>query len=312
MTLINVPQAALLNEMALRLFFDAWSRIVSIFEDFSTSFEHDHHPADGEHDFSDEWAEYVGQAQNELASVVTVVQHAAELRLKSIICEVSPYLLLLNSAVSLSFSDADIDFVEQRTLDAVDLPGAVKKLTSFLLPSSYPEKYNKLRQLRNKFTHLGTQEGNLTPRQIAETICQQYTVLWPDGKWLARRTKYDGNSARRFFHDGRYSSVEDIVMEEMSLTKELMDNATFKICFGSSKSKIDGCCPNCIYSMASKIGNVPSPTVARSSKTEASCLMCNQSLTLKTVSHNEKCEQCESMLFCHADEQACCFKCGAS
>ena len=311
--LINVPNADDLDEMALRLYFDAWERNITLQFEFAEFFEIHDAKLDGEHEYKGEWAEYVALAQSELGVICATIQQSAELRLKSIICCISPFLLLLNGAVPFKSShNNNIDFSEQRTLDAVDLPNAVLTLTDFDLPRSYVEQYGAMRRLRNQITHLGSHKGGLTPYQLFKILGQQYVSLWPDGRWLFRRVKFDGNSARRFFHDERYSSVESNVMAELPYTIDVLDNSTFKKMFGVAKGKLKGFCPSCMNARASKWDAQGHATAHQTGSNTAKCAMCEREFTLQTL--KKGCSECGSKT-CIEDTDsydALCFSCGHS
>lgn len=306
--LINVPSADGLNEIALRLHFDGWKRCLSLLSDFLEVYEIQGIPSEKDPFFLTEWEEYIDAAQSELAAICMTIQQSAELRLKSILCDVSPFLLLLNG--SMKFGKDDIDFTQLRTLDAVDLPGAVRSLTKFHVPPSYLEEYGRMRSLRNQVVHLGAHPSKMTPTDIAKVLCKQYTALWPDGRWLHRRVKFDGNSARNFFHDNRYSSSESDVMAELPLTIDLMDGATFKRSFGVSKNKLTGFCPRCMAARASKWDAEGHATAYRTGKAAAFCAMCEQNLVLSVeVDTDQHC--CEGALASIPDgEGPICFHCG--
>jgi hypothetical protein len=224
--LINVPNADGLDEVALRLYFDAWERNIALMNNFAETFEIDIAELEGEHPFKEEWGQYVAEAQAEMGAICATIQHSAELRLKAVICGTSPFLLLLNGAISFKESQQhDLDFSKQRTLDAVDLPNAVRTLTKFDLPDSYVEQYGSMRRLRNQVTHLGSHKGGLSPDKIIKILGQQYVSLWQDGRWLYRRVQFDGNSARRFFEDQRYYSVESNVMAELPYTMSTLHDS---------------------------------------------------------------------------------------
>jgi hypothetical protein len=76
--------------------------------------------------WEDEWNDYLTACQPELQSVCSVISHSNELALKAKICKVSPFLLLIGSDFKFGQSQKDINFSDLRTIDAVDLPGAVK------------------------------------------------------------------------------------------------------------------------------------------------------------------------------------------
>lgn len=291
---VNVPDAEQLENTALRLYFDAWERTVTLYEDFCGVYAVSIEEVAGKHNFSEEWDEYVAGAQAEMGAICAIIQQSAEIRLKSIICSVSPYLLLLNSEVPMKAGGVDLDFTSLRTLDAVDLPKAVRTMTGFDLTDSYIEKYGELRKRRNQVAHLGAHQGGLSPPALIETLAQQFLALWPDGRWLRRRTEFDGTSARRFFHDDRYSSVETIIMAELPSTLALLNNETFKKAFGVAKGKLSGFCPDCVYAVARKSGIDAESTAYQTGEFTAHCAMCEVDMQLS--SEAEGCERCDSVL----------------
>ncbi len=310
---VNVPDAEQLGKTALKLYFDAWERTITLYDDFCGVFPVSIEEVAGKHDFSEEWDEYVAGAQAEMGAICAIIQQSAEIRLKSIICSVSPYLLLLNSEVPLKVNDVDLDFTSLRTLDAVDLPKAVRTMTEFGLTDSYIQRYGELRQLRNQMVHLGAHQGGLSPSVLIDLLGQQFLALWPDGRWLRRRTEFDGNSARRFFHDDRYSSVETIVMAELPSTIALLNNETFKKAFGVAKGKLSGFCPDCVYAIARKSGIDAESTAYQTGEFAAHCAMCEVDLLLSNVS--ECCERCDSLLVATVasddpEPNSACYGCG--
>lgn len=311
--LINVPEARDLNEMALRVYFESWARAVSLLSDFAEVYNMPFNEVDGAHVFQDEWHEYVLFARSETGAICATIQNSAELRLKSIICDTSPYLLLLNNNVHLKHSCVDIDFSDQRTLDATDLPRAVRSLTRFDLPDNYIQKYGDMRRLRNQVTHLGSYKRDVTPRRLIEVLSQQYVALWPDGRWLFRRVQYDGNSARNFFHDERYSSIQSNVMAELPRTMELLERDAFSKCFGVEKEKIKGFCPNCMSARASKWDADGHATAYRTWANTVFCAMCERTFDEKPT--GETCGNCGAdtlieFLGCTYKERVC-FDCGS-
>jgi len=307
--LINVPSTDNLDEMALRFYFDAWERIIRLLSDFTENYQIDVAEVESEHIHKEEWDEYIEQAQSEMGAIFALIQQSAELRLKAIICKTSPFLLLNGLSYKTS-EQCDIDFTEQRTLDAVDLPSAVRTLTDFELPDKYLGQYASMRRLRNQYMHLGSHKGSLTHHQIVKILSEQYLSLWPGGRWLYRRVRFDGNSARRYFHDERYSSVQSNVMLELPCIIGVMDNAVFKKAIGCSKSKLNGYCPICMSALASKWDTDGHATAYRTGSDTAKCAMCETELTLKTS--KQECF-CEGKLFVGHDPELydpICFSCG--
>lgn len=307
--LVNIPSANELNEIALRLYFDAWDRTTTIASNFMVAFEDSVWPWLTNSEWTDEWNEYLSQAQSELGAIAATAQQSAEVRLKSIICETDPYILLLKSDLKIKETGGDLEFADQRTLDAVDLPAVVRTLTPFPLPQSYIQQYQELRRLRNKVMHTGMHQDLLEPQKLVLMLSKQYVALWPDGRWLSRRVDFDGNSATAFFHDERWSSVQSKVMGELPITIALFNNALFKKCVGTSKSSLKGHCPSCKSRTASKLGAHTEPTVSRKSNDSAKCYMCEVDLDL-TISESG-CD-CGSHLVATAPlcDNPCCFNCG--
>jgi hypothetical protein len=305
--LTNIPSAEGLDEVALRLHFAAWKRSISLFSNFAEVYDIAGLPSVEDSIFKDEWKDYIKHAQPEISTICTTIQHSAELRLKSIICETSPFLLLLNS--NAQFKKQDVDFSELRTLDAVDLPDAVRSLTKFALPASYLGEYGKMRRLRNKVIHLGLHQSMITPDEVIDILNKQYIALWPDGRWLYRRAHFDGNSARNFFHDNRYSSTESNVMAELPFTIALMDNATFKKSLGVPKGKLKGFCPICMDARATKWDATGHATAYHTGKGEAHCAMCEQDSVLSA--ETTPCDSCSAKTSAHIDKfDTVCFGCG--
>ncbi|WP_404420738.1 hypothetical protein [Thalassospira australica] len=311
----NLPSAEELEETALRIHFDAWHRTIGLIFDFSEAYqlEKGEEPESSD-DYQEEWLEYLLGSQAEMGAICSSIQHSAELRLKSIICTVSPFLLLLNNSVPLKGGQTSLDFASLRTIDSVDLPNAVRTLSDFPLSNAFDLHFNELRRRRNQLTHLGVHQNNLTPNNLIQFMNTQYNFLWPDGRWLYRRTIFDGNSARRFFNDHRYASVETDVMIELATSIPRIANVDFKKMFGFKKSAMNIYCPNCMGLRATKWHSGGHPTAVQTGSKSATCLMCEQSLVLEDIAQEyTKCDSCEtSMLVISTttDADSLCSSCG--
>ena len=307
--LTNVPSAVELNEIALRLYFDAWHQTMVIIRNFMNFNDSSKYPWGNGAPYADEWNDYLDQAQSELGAIAATAQQSAEIRLKAIICETSPFILLMKNDIKLKSSGGDIDFADQRTLDAADLPAAVNTLTPFPLAASYVKSYSELRRLRNRVMHTGLHQIRLEPQKLVQTLSEQYVALWPEGRWLFHRVKFDGNSASSYFVDGRYSSIHSAVMEELPYTTAVFDNKLFKKCIGTTKSSLKGHCPVCKSHTASKGGSETKPTASRNDASNAKCYMCESDL--KLIANDTPCD-CGSDIWANGpnDNEPCCFVCG--
>ena len=88
--IINIPSPEDLIDVALRLYLSALSDLINMLAVFDQHFE-----GLPEEELTDERRDYLESCQPELQSIVTVIQQSNELRLKAMICEISPFLLLL-------------------------------------------------------------------------------------------------------------------------------------------------------------------------------------------------------------------------
>jgi hypothetical protein len=241
----NLPTHESLNNAALRTYFRAWNDLIGIWIDFT----HFSGFADIGHSlraYPDEWIEYLGEAQSDLQSISSLIQQSMELALKARICAVSPYLLLLDSGMKLSASPKQIDFSELRTLDAVDLPGAVNTLTDKPVSDEFITKYTSLRSLRNKIMHLGETSVSLVPEAVLRQAISLYLSIWADRNWLSDRLTYAGQTRQAWLHDGKYTSTHMDILQEWPVDIDFFTNGEFKKLFGQNKSKRRYLCHQCV------------------------------------------------------------------
>jgi len=272
--IVNLPTPQSLNETALRLYFSAWSSLITIRTDFDAVFEHGI-------DWSQEWSEYLEGYQPEFQAVCSVIQQSNELALKARICAVSPYLLLLGSEPRFSAKVRDIDFSEFRTLDAVDLPAVVNSLCPHPLSDGYIGDYNNLRVPRNKFTHLGQAGQTFKPEDLLDLLIRQYIELWSDRSWLADRANFAARTGAAFLHDGKYNSAASEVIDQLPVTFAQIGKSAFKKLFGIGKTKRRYLCHRCIGEASTRFYEVDpdrSKTAFLKDPDTLHCLMCDQDL----------------------------------
>lgn len=241
----NLPTQESLNNVALRTYFRAWNDLIGIWWDFTHVFGIVDIKVSLER-YPDEWGEYLVNAQSDLQSICALIQQSMELALKARICEVSPYLLLLDTDIKLSASPKPIDFSELRTLDAVDLPGAVNTLTSHPVSDDFIGKYTTLRALRNKIMHLGEASVSMTPESVLRQAVSLYLSVWPGRNWLSDRLEYASQTRQAWLHDGKYTSTHMDVLQEWPIDLGFFTNGEFKKLFGRSKSKRRYLCHHCV------------------------------------------------------------------
>ncbi|MGO9135965.1 MAG: hypothetical protein ACLP8A_18235 [Methylovirgula sp.] len=244
----NIPTPDSLNEVALRLYFSAWSTLISIQAEFDQTFDPGIDPKSTEVIWETEWASYIEASQLELQSICTITQQSNELALKAKICSVSPFLLLVGNEARFSSTPKKLDFSDLKTLDAVDLPAAVNTVCNEPLSDEFIRTYNEVRSLRNKIAHLGHSGKRFSPKELLRILAFQYTELWRDRAWLNDRVLFAFQTRQAFLYDDRYSSPEIEVMYELPYTFSAFTKSEFKQLFGRDKSVRRFLCHACITS----------------------------------------------------------------
>jgi hypothetical protein len=200
-----------------------------------------------EEELTDERRDYLELCLPELQSIVTVIQQSNELRLKAMICEISPLLLLL--------------------------------LCKEPLTDKFIQSYNAVRSLRNKISHLGKVDNAFNPHDLLRTLASNTQNWWKGRLWLdflecASQTRIS------FFYDGRYSSAEEAVMGQLSFTVQALTNSEFQQLFGHSKRTRRYLCHSCIYKAETKF-SAPELDACKTGFLEKdglglSCVMCGR------------------------------------
>ena len=235
----NVPDYEGLNNAALSQYFFAWERTLSI----ESVFQEAHFD---EETYEEERIKYVEQSQRDLRVYYTIIQQSNELALKARLCRVSPYLLLIGSENRFSFNTEDIEFSDLRTLNAVDLIGAVNSLTEQTLSSEFQTLYNALRVRRNAMLHLDASLEVLDPDDVLHTLIKIYLELWPERNWLADRVLFGSHSSDAYFDDGENFTILGSVIREWSTIYHILTKGEFKNLFGISKSQRRYICFQCL------------------------------------------------------------------
>lgn len=311
--IVNIPTPQALDDVALRLYFSAWSSLIRIRQDFDQVFVPGEDPRPVQGQWGEEWSEYIDGYQPELQAVCSVIQQSNELALKAKICAVSPFLLLLNSDPKFSTVGRDIDFSELRTLDAVDLPAAVNSLCAEPLSDEYIQAYNEIRSLRNKFAHLGHAGQSFQPEELIELLVRQYVELWRGRPWLKDRVSFASRTGPAFFHDGKYSSAASEVIDELPLNFAAIKKSAFKTLFGITKTTRRYLCHSCIRDASTRFYEVnldESKTAFLKDNSTLHCLMCDEDYEVK----RQHCliDDCKGNVISESEYSGCdvCHTCG--
>ena len=313
----NVPTADGLNQIALRLYFTAWVSLGKIYEDFSIFTDTTHGWSSDWPDlqFKEEWLDYVIACQPDLQSICSIIQQSQELALKARICTVSPYLLLLRNDARFSQTVKDIDFNTLRTLDAVELPGAVNTFCERSVSQKFILAYDQVRTLRNQIAHLGISSTYLQPIDIVGILVSYFAEIWPARMWLQDRIHFATTSRLGFFHDGSNTSATMEVMHELPYIFGLMQPAEFKRLFSHNKKTKRYLCPSCMDDASVDYANFDKNECKTGflieDGTRLICIMCTETFEVKM----DLCgaDRCRKGVVCQSEAHAgFCHVCGGS
>jgi len=246
----NIPEPSDFDRAAKASFFSAWNELMHTLADFDMVFPLGEDSKDG---WAEEREEYFEHCQAELEKIISQTAQANELALKSRICEVSPFLLILGTDPKFKITQDSIDFSELRTVDAVDLPGMVNSLCANKLSDSFNTRYSKVRKLRNRISHQGAAGSKISPVDLVSLLCEQYADLWPEKRFLKDWHEYLSSTRFSFFHDGKWSTAGMEMIEMLEVFFEKATSGQIKSLTGYEKNKRRYACGNCYYNES--IGN---------------------------------------------------------
>ncbi|MBO9399142.1 hypothetical protein J7400_20900 [Shimia sp. R9_2] len=310
MPIVNTPSADKLNDFALILYFQAWTRMAEVFEDFDSSFE------GGKEQWPTEWQEYLDVSQKDFETITNLASQSAELALKAKLCATSPFLLLLGQEARYSTSSEQVDFTDLRTVHAVDLPGAINTFCDTPISDKLIEQFGHLRRLRNKAIHLGDAYSYFSTDYLVESLVTLFSELWPERSWLGEWVRSVSSGRRSFFHDGRIASAHSDVFEYFPIIVNLLGKGQFKRLFGEAKSKRRYFCYDCVEEARTKWsdwtydGNVKTAHLIDSAT--LGCWMCERNFPVR----RDECPQdeCPGNVLSDGNEDydtAWCHTCGS-
>lgn len=301
--IINIPSAGGLKDSARRLHYSAWEKLAEIKNDFDIDFE----PGV---DWTNEWAEYLDASRNDLQLLCFTIAQANEIGLRAAIAGVSPFLLLIGSDYKFSTTPKDVDFSKFRTIDAVDLPGAVNSICPAPVSDKYRTAYDEVRVVRNAVTHMGESHLPVTIEQIIGFLVIQHETLWRNQLWLSGLVEYASKRRHSFFDDGKYFSSHAHAMTNWAIVKDMLPKACFKRLLGRAKSARRYLCHECFEEASMRAFDFrPSEcgTAYLDDKSgSVECLMCGSTFKIKRGDCSEK--GCKGSVFSEPD--GLCHTCG--
>jgi len=116
-----------------------------------------------------------------------------EFRIKGLIVEISPYLLIVNATRNPPKADScgNISFSEFHTLDAQDLIKVHDTFSSVKFSVKFTDWFRDMRILRNRFMHTVDMKTDISPELIFTSVVFAHRNLNPDSAhWIWHRYQY--------------------------------------------------------------------------------------------------------------------------
>ncbi|MBA1686614.1 hypothetical protein G9H12_24070, partial [Escherichia coli] len=115
-------------------------------------------------------------ARPKLITSFNLILQSIEFRLKGLIVEISPYLLITNATRNTPKPDSEgnISFSDFHTLDAQDLIKVYNTFASKSLPDDFITWFNSMRILRNRFMHTVDKKTDIMPELIFTSVVRAH------------------------------------------------------------------------------------------------------------------------------------------
>jgi hypothetical protein len=252
--IVGVPDHHLLRETAIGWMNLAWDTAIDearSFQDVEFLYEgiEQEHGADvAQTAIAKHWR----AKQLALNNAFSLLQQSLEIALKARIAEVSPFLLIAGDPRSWPKpKDGSnlIDFSSFRTIDAVQLCGAVNTVSAVSLSKEFAEFYDRLRQSRNKIAHLNASAIIIEVKSLLVDILTAQKHLFPDVRWTTFRYEYLRSTEQYDDKDNLFSGddyTSDVMASESNTALQALDSQCLKQFYFFDNSKNAYRCPHCL------------------------------------------------------------------
>jgi len=287
--IINVPSAAELISVSLRLYFKAWAEVTSILEDWSRHFGLTRNLGFPEAEVKkfkpdEDWRAYLENAQNDLQGIYTLVQQSQEIGIKARICEVSPYLLLKGlQAKPTTECGADYDFTDFQTIEAAELVRIHNMVCKHQISPAFRVVVEDIRRNRNKIHHLGILNSSLDPHSLIDVLQMQYTELYPGRRWMKDRVEFGSVHRWSDWIDSDFNETTGAMIELHDLGP-MLTSKQVRILMGHEPKERRYICHHCVQEANLRESGISPrlvPTAFRlKGEMKIRCILCDQIIDL--------------------------------
>jgi len=236
----DIPNAKDFFDSGIELFDFAWDIVAELITNLFVA------EREFEVDVKDVSEEYWAASKRRLTTALAMTQQGVEFIMKGKIAEISPYLLLAESALRWPspYDGHELTFSEFKMVDAQDLVRIHDTVQDRPLPSDFVDRSNAMRTKRNRIAHSIDKELQVHTTEVIETILFFYKALFPEENWAKTRATFIRNYPDATLSGGEYSTND--VCRELESVLALLPPAAVETYFGISKKQYLYLCPTCL------------------------------------------------------------------
>jgi len=257
----NIPGKKDFGEVANHLLHRAWSSTIEIIShspDYYTKSKSvpKNGTSDGEGNFNfsipkENASLYWSGVRASLAANIASITQSVEFFLKGRICDVSPYLLLLNDGRA--WTGDDVDFTSLKTVDAQHLLKIHDSVCEEKkkLGGDFKVWFYELRKERNKIMHTVDTSASYEPYNILCWILECHEFFYGPRKWCKARQLFLQTDAMSDFvfmedQDEKKANITQKIFDELDLLFGFIEPSKSIRFFNYRKKDRASPCPACI------------------------------------------------------------------
>lgn len=258
--IIDIPTKEDFYSSADDMVNEAWEKISNLAHEYYEIDSRNQFYLSSEY-FTDEdvWGldQYWQHARPKLISALTLVLQSVEFKLKGLIADISPYLLITGSTKNIPKADENgiRSFTQFHSIDAQDLIKVYEVFGDKQISSKFKKWYEDIRILRNKFMHTVDKSSDINPEIIFKGIVYAHNELnQGESNWIWHRYRYKASHSGGgidFDKDEKSGDIFEMLQVHYELTGAISScsRAVANEIFNYDKSIDSDQCKKCISIM---------------------------------------------------------------
>jgi hypothetical protein len=217
--------------------------------------------------------EYWRSSGTSMATALAIAHQAAEFYLKGRISDVSPFLLIANSAREwpATETDGNISFSRFRTVDAQDLVRLHDSCTATPFDQEFRGRLELLRVRRNSIMHTVDKNIEVKVGELVETILEIHRTLIGE-RWIDfRRNALEESSTGKIFYD-EWAGPRLVL--EFRAAQSILNPSALKKYFSFNAKQRSYICPQCTWSTCRDHGIEFRSAILMPNKSDSTVIWC--------------------------------------